>query len=431
MPARRARVALATITAALVTLPGVAAGAAVRTGAGADAAMRSGAGASGGGFATGTPVLAGRAAAPGCANAPAPVEPVTALPWAQQRYAPDRLTPLATGSGVTVGVIDSGVDSDHVQLRDRVLRGNDFLDRGLDGSRDCAGHGTAVASLIAANPRDGVEFRGLAPKAKILPVRVSEQQIIDGRESGRTVAPTDFARAIRWAVDNGADVLNLSVVLYQDSEPVRKAIEHARDKDVVVVAAAGNLHENGDPRPYPAAYEGVIGVGAIAANGQRAPFSQVGSYVDVVAPGDAVLVAAPGRGHVEQSGTSYAAPFVAATAALLRDYWPDLTAAEVAARIVATADPAPDSGGGYGSGVLNPYRALTETGALPRISPEAALPRTDVDPALVAKQARRDAARDRALLVAAAAAGVAVLTVLIAVVVPRGIRRRWRAADPA
>lgn len=376
------------------------------------------------------PAFAAGRAAPGCDNTPAPVEPVTTLPWAQQRYAPDRLTPLATGAGVTVAVIDSGVDTAHVQLQDRVLAGNDFLDRGLDGSRDCAGHGTAVASLIAATPRTGVEFRGLAPKAKILPVRISEQQVVDGRVSGDdTVSPADFGRAIRWAVDNDADVINLSVTLYEDSPPVQAAIEYALAEDVVVVAAAGNLHDNGDPRPYPAAYPGVIGVGAIGAAGQRAGFSQVGSYVDLVAPGEAVLVAAPGRGHLEQSGTSYAAPFVAATAALLREYRPELSAAEVAARIIATTDPAP-SGPGYGSGVLNPYRAITDTGAVGRPRPAATLPRTEVDPALVAQQARRASARDRAMLVAGIAAGAAVLTVLVATVVPRGMRRRWRAAGP-
>lgn len=412
MPVRRAHLALVTIAATLVITTATGAplvGATQPTSPG--------------------PVVAAMRALPGCDNPPAPVEPVTGLPWAQQRYAPDRLTPLATGAGVTVAVIDSGVDTDHVQLRGRVLSGNDFLDRGRDGSRDCAGHGTAVASLIAAAPRDGVEFRGLAPKAKILPVRISEQQIIDGRESGRTVTPAVFAQAIRWAVDNGADVVNLSVVLYEDNPLVQAAIEHALDEDVVVVAAAGNLHDNGDPLPYPAAYPGVIGVGAIGATGQRSAFSQVGSYVDLVAPGEAVLVAAPGRGHLEQSGTSYAAPFVAATAALLREYRPELSAAEVAARIIATTDPAPD-GAGYGSGVLNPYRALTDTGVVGRPRPPEAVRPAEVDPAAVAEQARRASARDRAILVAGVAAGGAALTVLAATVVPRGTRRRWRAADP-
>ncbi|EEP72876.1 peptidase S8 and S53 subtilisin kexin sedolisin, partial [Micromonospora sp. ATCC 39149] len=182
-------------------------------------------------------------AAPGCATPPAPARPVAATPWPQQRYAPERLSALATGAGVTVAVIDSGVDRGHPQLVGRVQAGADFLDPGGNGSQDCAGHGTGVASIIAAAPRSGIAFQGLAPDARILPVRVSEQQVVEGRESGRTVSAADFARAIRWAVDHDADVLNLSVVLYADNPAVRAAVGYAVDRNVVVVAAAGNLHD--------------------------------------------------------------------------------------------------------------------------------------------------------------------------------------------
>ncbi|MEH1012337.1 type VII secretion-associated serine protease mycosin [Micromonospora sp. CPCC 206060] len=373
---------------------------------------------------------AGRA--PACPAAPVTAEPVAGVPWAQTRYAPDRLSALATGAGVTVAVVDSGVDPRHPQLRGRVLDGVDLLDRGGDGTDDCAGHGTAVASIIAAARRSGTAFTGLAPEARILPVRVSEQQVIEGRESGRTVHPDEFAQAIRWAVDHDADVLNLSVVLYADVPAVRAAIRHAVDRDVVVVAAAGNLHGEGDPRPYPAAYDGVIGVGAIAADGSLADFSQVGPYVDVVAPGSDVIAAVPGRGHRRTAGTSYAAPFVAATAALLRQYRPELTAGQVADRIVATADPARGAGrgSGYGAGVLNPYRAVTETPPVRPVTPAAEHRDDPADPALVARDLRRLAARDRALLVAGTASAVVVLAVLLALVLPRGARRGWRPADP-
>ncbi|MFG3709422.1 type VII secretion-associated serine protease mycosin [Micromonospora sp. NPDC047730] len=374
-------------------------------------------------------------AAPGCPSPLAPVRPVSAPPWPHQRYAPERLAPLATGAGVTVAVVDSGVDRRHPQLAGRVLDGTDLLDPGGDGGRDCAGHGTGVASIIAAGPRDGVAFHGLAPDARILPVRVSEQQVVEGRESGRTVSAEDFARAIRWAVDHDADVLNLSVVLYADNPAVRAAVGYAVERDVVVVAAAGNLHDSGDPRPYPAAYDGVLGVGAIGADGARSPFSQTGPYVDLVAPGSDVLMAAPGQGHHRAEGTSYAAPFVAATAALLRQYRPELSAAQVAQRIVASADPAPGGGGGggYGAGVLNPYRAVTETGggAPERPRPATALADDRDDPALVAQQARRATARDRALLVAGISGAAVAVAALLALVVPRGARRRWQPAGPA
>ncbi|MFJ8831481.1 MULTISPECIES: type VII secretion-associated serine protease mycosin [Micromonospora] len=383
---------------------------------------------------TGVPAAAAAARAPaGCASPPAPARPVADQPWPQQRYAPDRLTPLATGAGVVVAVVDSGVDRSHPQLAGRVLDGADFLDGGGDGTRDCAGHGTGVASIIAAAPQPGVAFRGLAPDARILPVRVSEQQVVEGRESGRTVDAAGFARAIRWAVDHDADVLNLSVVLYADDPAVRAAVAYAVRRDVVVVAAAGNLHDNGDPRPYPAAYDGVLGVGAIGRDGTRSAFSQTGSYVDVVAPGSEVLMAAPRSGHQRAEGTSYATPFVAGTAALLRQYRPRLSADEVAGRIVAAADPAPGRDAGYGAGVLNPYRAVTESAGATdsRTRPGAALPEDRPDPAALARQSRRDSARDRALLAAAVAGGAVVLVAALALVLPRGARRRWRAADPA
>ncbi|MEU7981269.1 type VII secretion-associated serine protease mycosin [Micromonospora sp. NPDC049081] len=373
-------------------------------------------------------------AAPACATAPAPARPVAALPWPQRRYAPERIAPLATGTGVTVAVIDSGVDRRHPQLRGRVLDGADFLDPGVDGTRDCAGHGTGVASIIAAGEGAGVAFRGLAPGSRILPVRVSEQQVVEGRESGRTVSAADFARAVRWAVDHDADVLNLSVVLYADNPAVRDAIDYAVRRDVVVVAAAGNLHDGGDPLPYPAAYDGVLGVGAITPAGTRTSFSQVGTYVDLVAPGSEVLMAAPGQGHQRAEGTSYAAPFVAATAALLRQYRPELSAAEVTRRIVGTTDPAPGGRrGGYGAGVLNPYRAVVETGTGPGPAARStlALPAERADPALLARQHRRAATRDRALLVATVTGGALAVAVLLAVVLPRGGRRRWHPAGSA
>ncbi|GIJ08266.1 type VII secretion-associated serine protease mycosin [Micromonospora andamanensis] len=369
-------------------------------------------------------------AASGCPSPPAPARPVSASPWPQQRYAPERLTGLATGAGVTVAVVDSGVDRRHPQLAGRVLAGTDLLDAGGDGRLDCVGHGTGVASIIAAAPRDGTSFRGLAPQARILPVRVSEQQIVDGRGTGRTAAPEDLGRAVRWAVDRGVAVVNLSVVLYTDHPTVRAAVAYAVSRDVVVVAAAGNLSGGGAPRPYPASYEGVIGVGAIGADGVPADFSLPGSHVDLLAPGAGVLVAAPGQGHRSADGTSYAAPFVAATAALLRQYHPDLSAVQVARRIIATADPAP--GSGHGAGVLNPYRAVTETGPPPGRARAAATGLADhrPDPALLAQQDRRRDARHRALLLSGVGVSMMAAVVVLAAVLPRGIRRRWRPGRP-
>lgn len=379
----------------------------------------------------GTGVAAPLAAPPGCSTQPASAPMSTENLGAQQRYLPDQLMSLATGAGVTVAVLDSGVDGRHPQLRGRLLPGSDYLDPGVDGSRDCVGHGTAVASIIAAAPRNDTDFRGLAPAAKILPVRVTEQLSVDGRESGRRVTAADFAKSIRFAVDKGADVLNLSVVLYEDNSAVRAAIEYAVTKDVVVVAAVGNKHENGDPTPYPAAYDGVLGVGAIDRHGRRAQVSQIGSYVDVVAPGIEVGAAALGRGQQLVNGTSFATPFVSATAALIREYQQTLTASQIVDRIVASADPASGDGRGYGAGVLNPYRAVTETGAAARSLPAATPIDSRLDPVAAARGHRRSHAGREALWLAGGAGVLVVFVVLAAAVLPRGARRRWRPAEPA
>jgi subtilisin family serine protease len=197
---------------------------------------------------------------------------------------------------------------------------------------------------------------------------------------------------------------------------------------VVVVAAVGNSHDQGDPTPYPAAYDGVIGVGAVTPDGVRLDKSQVGKYVDVVAPGSEIAVAVPPRGYQFFQGTSVAAPFVSATAALVLQYHPELSAREVAARILATADPAPGEPGSkeYGYGVLNPYRALTEGISSESPNRPAPLPPPARDPG--ATQAAAAAGRTRTVAVALAASvgGLALLVVLVANVVPRGRRRGWR-----
>jgi membrane-anchored mycosin MYCP len=358
-----------------------------------------------------------------------------AVPYEDQLYDLARLGPLADGSGVRVAVLDSGVDPDHPQLRGRLAPGRDFLRGNPDGRQDCVGHGTGVASIVAARPVRGVAFHGLAPGATIVPVRISEQEEIDGRAVGERGTAADFARAIDWAADprrGDAQVINLSLVMTRDDPQVRRAVARAVARGVVVVAAVGNNGEpaKGNPTPYPAAYPDVIGVGAIGPAGLRAAYSQHGSYVDVMAAGDGVTVAALHAGHTLGAGTSYATPFVAATAALLKQRFPTLTPAQVTHRIIATADPAPGGrrSDGYGYGLLNPYRALTETlGPDTPASPAPAVVRTE-DPAALALQARRARARDMALLVAAIGAGTVVLAGVLTGIVRRGRRRGWRPA---
>jgi membrane-anchored mycosin MYCP len=298
-------------------------------------------------------------AAPRCA-APGASAVIAETPWAQQRYDLVALGQITDGSGVPVAVLDSGVDAHHPQLRGAVRAGADELAR-TDGREDCRGHGTAVASVIAARPVPGSGLRGLAPGATILPIRVNERISSSGEpEDAGAGDVQDLADGVAAAVAMGASVINLSVSTTRDDPTLRAAIQRALDADVVVVAAVGNAHDRGDPAPYPASYDGVVGVGAIAPDGIRLAASPVGSYVDIVAPGDRIVAAAPSGGHAVYQGTSFAAPFVAATAALIRSRWPALPQAEVVRRLLATADPAPGSAQEYGRGVLNPLRALTE-----------------------------------------------------------------------
>jgi membrane-anchored mycosin MYCP len=374
-----------------------------------------------------------------CPQQPGTGKVSAATPYETQMFAPERLAPFATGAGVRVAVLDSGVDDTHPQLRGQVARGKDYLHGNTDGQQDCIGHGTAVASIIAARHLQGSGLQGLAPDATIVPVRVSEQiPTADGAPSGPQTSPTTFAQAIDWAASptgGNADVINMSLVMTQKNDQVRAAVDRALGRGVVIVAAVGN---DGDEKgrnlpPYPAAFQGVIGVGATDVNGVRGDFSQHGTYVDVMAPGVDVTVAARRAGHTSGSGTSYATPYVSATAALVKQRFPSLTPAQVARRILATTDPAPGGAHSeeYGYGIVNPYRALTETlGPDSPAAPPPVVMHTE-DPAAVALAARRADAQDMSLIVAAVGAGVVMLVLLLAAAVRHGRRRGWRPPAPA
>lgn len=362
-----------------------------------------------------------------------PAHPVVRLlPWAQQLLMPQRAWPFSNGSGVTVAVVDSGVDADHPQLRrpGKVLPGRDFYLVGkLPGNYDCVSHGTGVAGIIAADGKPGIGFQGIAPGVKVLPVRISEREA-DNDGNTQLIDPAILAKGIRYAVDAGARVINLSVAGDQDQKPVRQAIAYAVKKDVVVVAAVGNRQgtDDGQLPSYPASYPGVIGVGAIDNTGARLSASQIGTYVDLVAPGVGVLSTTRVAGHAYDDGTSFAAPFVSGTAALVRSAWPKLTAAQVTQRLIATATPARGGRGSleYGAGIVDPYRAVTEGMAgAGRNLPAMAVPPPDQHKLAVAAwwHARGLEARTAAMLAAGGMATVVVAGWLLIA----GHRRRWAA----
>ncbi|GAA4698661.1 type VII secretion-associated serine protease mycosin [Phytohabitans rumicis] len=370
----------------------------------------------------------------GACRDPEPARPVVAdQPWAQQLLDVRGAWRHSTGTGVVVAVVDSGVDGDHPQLAGKVLRGRDFFFAGnLPGAFDCVSHGTAVGSVIAAAPVDGVGFHGVAPGATILPVRITDRELADSGDP-TPIDPAALARGIRYATDHRAKVINLSLSGYGDFPVVRDAVAYARSRDVLLVAAAGN--RQGTRASYPAAYDGVLGVGAVDIAGARASGSQAGDHVDLVAPGAGVLAAARVGGHAYWDGTSIATPFVAGTAALVRSAHPDLSAEQVARRLIATASPARGGrkSGEYGAGLVDPYRAVTETPPAQGPAPMAAVALPPPD-----HQAARDAAWwHRTGHLAKAGLGGAVAAILVAAAlawsVLRGRRRRWapaRAASP-
>jgi membrane-anchored mycosin MYCP len=283
------------------------------------------------------------------------------VPWAQRQLAPERVWPLTNGSGVTVGVVDTGVDATVPQLRGgTVLRGVDTTkpDRG-PADNDCYGHGTFVAGIIAAAPVSGTGYAGVAPGVRILPVRCATT---DAPDQEGSLTPEGMALGIRAAVDSGARVINVSASTTEQNPQLAAAVEYAASHDVVLVASAANTAKQGDPVTYPAAYPSVIAVGAIDEAGQHAEFSQTGPFLSLVAPGVNVLgLGAGGAGHWQGQGTSYSAPFVTGAAALVRAYRPSLSAAQVKHRLLTTATrPAarlPDPALGWGT--VNLMAAVT------------------------------------------------------------------------
>ncbi|MFF0338319.1 type VII secretion-associated serine protease mycosin [Kribbella sp. NPDC004875] len=380
-----------------------------------------------GALAATTPTASAVPPAGQCRTAEAGGQPISKMPWATTWLAPERAWPVSTGKGVTVAVIDSGVDADHPQLRGAVLPGQDVLTPGDERADfDCVSHGTAVASIIAARPVTGIGFRGVAPGARILPIRVSERDASE--QQGEAVNATVFAGAIRYAVDAGATVINISLSLYVDQKPVRDAVRYAQRHDTLIVAAAGNAHgqQGEDPVTYPAAYPGVLGVGATTIDGSRLSSSQVGPYVDISAPGGGVLAATRVSGHRYYDGTSFATGFVSGTAALVRSADPKLPATAVAARLMATATPAPGPTDQYGAGVVNPYRAVEDvlTTAKPAVLPP--VKNAKVDSAAERRTAALSDAGRAGRRIALLAGLCAVLVVVAALVLPLGRRRRWR-----
>ncbi|GAA1079378.1 type VII secretion-associated serine protease mycosin [Tsukamurella strandjordii] len=300
----------------------------------------------------------------------------------------DQAWKFTRGEGQKVAVIDTGV-TPHPRLGE-VIPGGDYVSSG-DGRDDCDAHGTAVAGIIAARPAPGDAFVGVAPGASIIAIRQASQAFEPkdrGANSHGNV--TTMAYAVTRAVDLGATVINISEVACGGAgtnlgdDALSRAVRFAFDRNVVVVASAGNVGRDGacsaqNETPgspvtvaSPARFsEHVITVAATEPDGRAASFSLAGPWVAVAAPGTDVTTLEPRGGGLVNgqttregitplAGTSFAAPYVAGVAALVRARFPQLTAAQVRARILSTArDAAALPAGALGAGIVDPVAALT------------------------------------------------------------------------
>lgn len=241
----------------------------------------------------------------------------------------------AKGKGVVVAIIDSGIDASHPEFAGQLLPGWDVSGKeaGPGGNEDGYGHGTHVAGVVGALANNGQGIAGLAPEAKLLPVRIFNN--FGHSKEGASAA------AVIWAVDHGAQVINASWGSPLPGEASKEAVRYAMSKNVVFVAAVGNSGKNGDEDPsYPAAIPGVLAVAGTTDTDGWASFSTFGNFITLAAPGESILSTYPmakGNGYRIMRGTSMAAPCVSACAAVLRGAYPQMSQEQIRERFYGTA----------------------------------------------------------------------------------------------
>jgi thermitase len=250
---------------------------------------------------------------------------------------------------VVIAVVDTGVDLNHPEFQGQLVPGYNIVDQN-DNPQDDNGHGTHVAGIIAARTNNVEGIAGIDWHSKIMPVKTM------GADGSGSVF--DIADGIIWAVDHGAQVINLSLGEYEDSAYLHDAIRYAKDKNVVVVAAMGN--DNTNKPSYPAAYPEVLAVCATDEKGNRADFSNYGSNAGISAPGVSIASTYPDHRYAALSGTSMASPHIAGVAGLIRAINPNLSADQVVDILKRTATDigAPGKDPYFGSGLVNVQSAI-------------------------------------------------------------------------
>lgn len=286
-----------------------------------------------------------------------PNDPFYSSQWALKNAqdhdidAPEAWNLHTGGSSVTIAVIDTGVDLDHPDLQAKIVSGKDYVNND-NLADDDNGHGTHVAGIAAASGNNGIGIAGVNWGAKVMPLKV-----LNHIGNGSTY---NLALAIKYAANNGAKVINMSLGASCGSgwPDVGDAVNYALGKGVLLVAASGNNYST--PVMCPAAINGVMAVGATDSNDLRASYSTYGAALDVAAPGSGIYSTYYGGGYASLSGTSMATPHVAGLAALLWSFAPDMTYSEVETLIGQTADDLGSVGWDqyYGHGRINAQRAL-------------------------------------------------------------------------
>lgn len=296
-------------------------------------------------------------------------------PGADEQYALSKIQAEAAwqingGSpSIIVALVDTGVQQDHPDLQEQLWHNSRETLNGIDDDgngmvddvagwnfvnnsndpEDDADHGTHVAGIVGAVRDNQLGVAGAAD-VTLMPVKVLGSDM-SGPVSG-------VIEGVRYAMNNGANVINLSLSIPEASQAFQDVVNEAAQRDIVIVAAAGNKGVN--TVEFPAAFDNVIAVGATDSNDNLADFSNAGPGIELVAPGVAILSTLPGSQYGEMDGTSMAAPYVSAVAALIRSADPSLTAAQVRDRLDSTADDLGDNGYDelFGNGRINAARAL-------------------------------------------------------------------------
>ncbi|MEU1040331.1 type VII secretion-associated serine protease mycosin [Streptomyces sp. NPDC005551] len=285
--------------------------------------------------------------------------------WHLDAMRAEQMWRSSTGRGVTVAVIDTGVDPENPDLKGRVLDGKDFAptSRAGDEHTDYDGHGTGMAGLIAGTGAygGGEGAFGLAPGADILPVRMP-----DADDVSPFAVSTYFGKGIRYAADSGAKVINVSMSGGISTPELTGAVEHALNKGALVFAAVGNDADKARHVDYPAATPGVVGVAAVGRNLRRAAWSQYGPQVDLAAPGEGMVHACGGKtGLCKTNGTSDATALASASAALIWAAHPAWTNNQVL-RVLLNTLGGPTDGAerndSIGYGIVRPRVALQNPG---------------------------------------------------------------------